>query len=161
MMEARCVARYIRVTPRKMRLVADLVRGKNVNDAINILKFTPRSASSPTLKAIQSAVANYAQLHDASSSEIDALTVRTIFADEGPTMHRFMPRAQGRATPIKKRMSHLTVVVAAPVIAATEASAETATEAAEAKPVKKTAAKKTAAKKSAAKTTTKKTSSKK
>lgn len=161
MMEARCVARYIRVTPRKMRLVADLVRGKNVNDAINILKFTPRSASSPTLKAIQSAVANYAQLHDASSSEIDALTVRTIFADEGPTMHRFMPRAQGRATPIKKRMSHLTVVVAAPVIAATEATAETATEAAEAKPVKKTAAKKTAAKKSAAKTTTKKTSSKK
>lgn len=159
-MEARCVARYIRVTPRKMRLVADLVRGKNVNDAINILKFTPRSASSPTLKAIQSAVANYAQLHDASSSEIDALTVRAIFADEGPTMHRFMPRAQGRATPIKKRMSHLTVVVAAPVVPA-EATAETVTEAVEAKPVKKAAAKKTAAKKTVAKSTTKKTSSKK
>jgi len=153
-MEARCVARYIRVTPRKMRLVADLVRGKNVNDAINILKFTPRSASEPTLKAIKSAVANYAQLHSASSSEVDALTVHTIFADEGPTMHRFMPRAQGRATPIKKRMSHLTVVVAAPVAA----QAAEAAPAAEEKPkaTKKAAAKKPAAK-SAAKKSTKKT----
>ncbi|MBK6766166.1 MAG: 50S ribosomal protein L22 [bacterium] len=160
-MEARCVARYIRVTPRKMRLVADLVRGKNVNDAINILKFTPRSASSPTLKAIQSAVANFAQLHDASSSDIDALTVRTIFADEGPTMHRFMPRAQGRATPIKKRMSHLTVVVAAPAAPAVEAPAEASAESAAAKPEKKAATKKTAAKKAASKTATKKSSSKK
>ncbi len=160
-MEARCVARFVRVTPRKMRLVADLVRGKNVNEAINILKFTPRSASSPTMKAIQSAVANYAQLHDATSTEIDSLTVRTIFADEGPTMHRFMPRAQGRATPIKKRMSHLTVIVAVPVVAAVEAPAVETTDAAEAKPAKKTAAKKTAVKKSATKTAAKKSTTKK
>jgi large subunit ribosomal protein L22 len=160
-MEARCVARFVRVTPRKMRLVADLVRGKNVNEAINILKFTPRSASSPTMKAIQSAVANYAQLHDATSTEIDSLTVRTIFADEGPTMHRFMPRAQGRATPIKKRMSHLTVIVAVPVVAAVEAPAAETTDAAEAKPAKKTAAKKTAVKKSATKTAAKKSTTKK
>jgi large subunit ribosomal protein L22 len=146
-MEARCVARFVRVTPRKMRLVADLVRGKNVNEAINILKFTPRSASAPTLKAIQSAVSNYAQMHDASSAEIDSLLVHKIFADEGPTMHRFMPRAQGRATPIKKRMTHLTVIVAGPK---SEEAVETV-EAAEEKPAKKTAAKKTAAKKTATK----------
>ena len=151
-MEARCVARYIRVTPRKMRLVADLVRGKNVNDAINILKFTPRSASGPTLKAIQSAVANYAQLHSATSVEIDSLHVRTIFADEGPTMHRFMPRAQGRATPIKKRMTHLTVIVSAPAaVASSEPAADTTADAAP-KADKKTAAKKSAAKKSTKKT---------
>ncbi len=154
MEEARCVARFVRVTPRKMRLVADLVRGKNISDAINILKFTPRSASEPTLKAIQSAVANYAQLHDATSAEIDSLHVRTIFADEGPTMHRFMPRAQGRATPIKKRMSHLTVIVSTPVVATAGASEEPETEAVKAAPVKKAAkkpAKKAAAKKTAAK----------
>ncbi|MCB1058595.1 MAG: 50S ribosomal protein L22 [Calditrichaeota bacterium] len=157
-MEARCVARFVRVTPRKMRLVADLVRGKNVNEAINILKFTHRSASMPTLKAIQSAVSNYAQMHDASSAEIDSLTVYKIFADEGPTMHRFMPRAQGRATPIKKRMTHLTVIVAAPH--GEEEVVETV-EAVEEKPVKK-AAKKTAAKKTATKkAAAKKSSSKK
>ncbi|MCB9356961.1 MAG: 50S ribosomal protein L22 [Calditrichaeota bacterium] len=158
-MEARCVARFVRVTPRKMRLVADLVRGKNVNEAINILKFTTRSASSPTLKAIQSAVANYAQLFEASSAEIDSLLVRTIFADEGPTMHRFMPRAQGRATPIKKRMTHLTVVVAPPA-ASEEAEKDTAAEAAE-KPVKKSAAKKAAKKSAAKKPATKKSSPRK
>ncbi|MCC6476579.1 50S ribosomal protein L22 [bacterium] len=149
-MEAHCVAKYIRVTPRKMRLVANLVRGKNVNEAINILKFTPRSASQPTLKCIQSAVANYAQLHEATSSEVDALLVKKIFADEGPTMHRFMPRAQGRATPIKKRMSHLTVIVAPPAVEA----AETETgheETADAKPAKKSAAKKSPAKAAAKK----------
>ncbi len=158
-MEARCVARFVRVTPRKMRLVADLVRGKNVNEAINILKFTPRSASAPTLKAIQSAVANYAQLHDASSSEIDSLQVRTIFADEGPTMHRFMPRAQGRATPIKKRMSHLTVIVSAPKPA--EVATTETVEGEDAKPAKKTAVKKSAVKKSAAKTAAKKSTPRK
>lgn len=150
-MEAFCVAKFIRVTPRKMRLVADLVRGKNVNDAINILKFTPRSASQPALKCIQSAVANYAQKFEASSAEVDSLQVKKIFADEGPTMHRFMPRAQGRATPIKKRMSHLTVIVAPPAVAAEEADA-THDETAPAKPAKKTAAKKSPAKSAAKKT---------
>lgn len=160
-MEARCVARFVRVTPRKMRLVADLVRGKNVNEAINILKFTPRSAATPTLKAIQSAVANYAQLFDATSADIDSLLVRAIFADEGPTMHRFLPRAQGRATPIKKRMSHLTVIVAAPSKAAVEEATSETAEAVETKPVKKTAAKKAAVKKSATKSAAKKTSTRK
>lgn len=141
-----------------MRLVADLVRGKNVNEAINILKFTPRSASQPTLKAIQSAVANYAQLFDANSAEIDALAVRKIFADEGPTMHRFMPRAQGRATPIKKRMSHLTVIVAPPV---SEAKAADSEPGAEESKDKQTAPKKAAAKKSPAKAAAKQPSTRK
>jgi large subunit ribosomal protein L22 len=114
-MEARCVARFIRIAPRKMRLVADAVRGKNVNEAINILKFTPRYAAVPTLKAIESAVANLMNNSDDSSSiDPDALLVKTIFADEGPTLKRFMPRAQGRATPIRKRTSHLTVVIGSP-----------------------------------------------
>jgi len=129
-MEARCVAKYVRVAPRKMRLVADIVRGKNVNEAINILKFTPRSAARPTLKAIQSAVANLVNGDEAGEVNPDLLWVQTIFADEGPTLKRFMPRAQGRATPIHKRTSHLTVVVATPPVETeTEDEAEVAQEA--------------------------------
>jgi large subunit ribosomal protein L22 len=122
-MEARCVARYVRIATRKMRLVANAVRGKNVNEAINILKFTPRYAAVPTLKAIESAVANLINIDDTGSVNPDQLIVKTIFADEGPTLKRFMPRAQGRATPIRKRTSHLTVVVGTPdeVIEAAEA----------------------------------------
>jgi large subunit ribosomal protein L22 len=133
-MEARCISRYVRVTPRKMRLVADLVRGKNVNEAINILKFTPRAAALPTLKAIQSAVANLVNLDESGAVNPDLLFVSKIFCDEGPTLHRFMPRAQGRATPILKRTSHLTVIVATPPETA-EAATEEATEAQETAPV--------------------------
>jgi large subunit ribosomal protein L22 len=114
-MEARCISRFIRITPRKMRLVADVVRGKNVNEAINSLKFTTRSAALPVLKAIQSAVANLINSDDGKDVNADALFVKTIFVDEGPTMKRFMPRAMGRAAPIMKRTSHLTVFVATPV----------------------------------------------
>jgi large subunit ribosomal protein L22 len=113
-MEARCVAKFLHVTPRKMRLVADMVRGKNVNEAINLLKFTTRSAASPTLKAIQSAVANLVNREDSKGVNPDHLVVRTIFVDEGPSFKRFLPRAMGRATPIRKRMSHLTVLVGEP-----------------------------------------------
>lgn len=113
-MESRCVAKYIRIAPRKMRLVADLVRGRSVNEAIGLLKFTPRSGAKPTLKAIQSAVANIVNRDDARDVNPDALVVKLIFVDEGPTFRRFLPRAMGRATPIRKRMSHLTVAVALP-----------------------------------------------
>ena len=113
-MEARCVARFLHVTPRKMMLVADLVRGKSVNEAISILKFTPRSAAQPVLKAIQSAVANMVNREDSRDLNPDQLVVRTIFVDEGPSFRRFLPRAMGRATPIRKRMSHLTVAVDVP-----------------------------------------------
>ncbi len=113
-MESRCITRFVRITPRKMRLVAQLVRGKNVNDAINVLKFTPRAGSLPTLKAIQSAVANLVNSDRGQSVNPDELFVKTVLVDEGPRMKRFMPRAQGRATPILKRMSHLTVLIATP-----------------------------------------------
>jgi large subunit ribosomal protein L22 len=113
-MEARCVAKYIRIAPRKMRLVANIVRGKSVNEAIGILKFTTKSGARPTLKAIQSAVANIVNREEAHDVNPDTLVVKTIFVDEGPTYKRFLPRAMGRATPIRKRMSHLTVAVSAP-----------------------------------------------
>ncbi|MBU0692081.1 50S ribosomal protein L22 [bacterium] len=144
-MEARCVARYIRIAPRKMRLVADAVRGKNVNEAINILKFTPRYAAVPMLKAIESAVANLMNNSgDSGRANPDLLLVKTIFADEGPTLKRFMPRAQGRATPIRKRTSHLTVVIGTPdVEEAVEAKPAAEEEAVtESKPKKKTRKKK-------------------
>jgi len=111
-----------------MRLVANAVRGKNVNEAINILKFTPRYAAVPTLKAIESAVANLINTDDSGSVNPDQLIVKTIFADEGPTLKRFMPRAQGRATPIRKRTSHLTVVVGTPDEVTEAAPAEPAVE---------------------------------
>jgi large subunit ribosomal protein L22 len=123
-MEARCVTRYLRVAPRKMRLLANLVRGKNVNQAINTLQFTPKSGALPTLKAIKSAAANLMNRDDAHNVNPDQLYIKTIFVDEGPTLKRFLPRAMGRATPIRKRMSHLTVLVATP-----EAEAEVVTEA--------------------------------
>jgi large subunit ribosomal protein L22 len=115
-MESRCVARYIRISPRKMRLVADVVRGKTVNEAIALLKFMPRRGARPTLKAIQSAAANIVNRDDAREVNPDALVVKMIFVDEGPTYKRFLPRAMGRATPLLKRSSHLTVDVAVPVV---------------------------------------------
>lgn len=142
-MEARCVAKYLRVTPRKLRLVADLVRGKNVNEAISLLKFTPKAGAKPALKAIQSAVANVVNRDDSREVNPDTLFVRTIFVDEGPTLKRFLPRAMGRATPIRKRMSHLTVLVATPAAAEPSAAEETAPETAETAPAPKTRAKKT------------------
>ncbi|MCX6600643.1 MAG: 50S ribosomal protein L22 [bacterium] len=142
-MESRCVARYLRVTPRKMRLVADIVRGLNVNDAIGLLKFTPRAGARPILKAIQSAVANIVNRDDAREVNPDTLVIKTILVDEGPSFRRFMPRAMGRATPIRKRMSHVTVTVGAPEPEEAEAEAIPDEEAA-APPVKET--KKAAAK---------------
>jgi large subunit ribosomal protein L22 len=151
-MEARCVAKYIRVTPRKMRLVANLVRGKSVNEAIGILRFTPRSGSSPILKAVQSAVANIVNRDDAHEVNPDALVVKTIFVDEGPTYKRFLPRAMGRATPIRKRMSHVTVAVALPELPAAEEGAEVTAEGQEAAPKKIKTVRKPAAKAASKKT---------
>ena len=161
-MESRCVAKYLRVTPRKLRLVADLVRGKNVNDAISLLKFTPKSGAKPALKAIQSAVANIVDRDQTREVNPDQLVVRTIFVDEGPTFKRFLPRAMGRATPIRKRMSHLTVMVSTPAVEA-ESEATIEEHAAEAPKAKKTqsAAKKPAARAKSAAATKKKTAKKK
>jgi len=140
-MEARCVARWIRITPRKMRLVVDLVRGKSVNEAIGILKFTPRAGARPTLKAIQSAVANIVDRDDKREINPDELVVKRIFVDEGPTLRRFLPRAMGRATSLLKRSCHITVDVATPEIKA----APVAEPEEEQKPKKRVVAKKPAA----------------
>ncbi len=111
--EARAQARLVRVTPMKARRVVDLVRGKRVPEAVSILKFAPQAASEPVLKVLQSAVANARFRADATAQAFDEanLVVTTAFVDEGPTMKRFRPRAQGRASQILKRTSHITVVV--------------------------------------------------
>jgi large subunit ribosomal protein L22 len=112
MLDARCLVRFIRMAPRKMRLVADLVRGRKVNDALEILQFSPRAAARPVEKAVRSALANLMQEEGAREINPDETIVRTIYIDEGPTLKRFLPRAMGRATLIRKRTSHLTVWVA-------------------------------------------------
>jgi large subunit ribosomal protein L22 len=103
----RAKLRYLRVSARKTRLVADLVRGKGVADAINILTFTRRAASEPVRKLIESAIANA----EAGDADVDRLFVETLTVDEGPTLRRFRPRAMGRATRINKRTSHVTCVL--------------------------------------------------
>lgn len=104
----RAKLRYLRVAPRKTRLVIDLVRGKKVEDAINILTFTRRAASEPVRKLIESAIANA----EAEDANVERLYVQQIYVDEGPTLRRFRPRAMGRATRINKRTSHVTCVLA-------------------------------------------------
>lgn len=113
-MEAKAQARYIRVTPMKARRVVDLIRGRHVTDAVAVLQFAPQAASEPVLKAVQSAVANARVKADAAGEQFDErdLVVTTAYVDEGATLKRFRPRAQGRAFRVRKRTSHITVVVA-------------------------------------------------
>ena len=113
-MEAKAIARHVRVTPQKARRIVDLIRGKQATDAVNTLRFAPQGASEPVLKVLQSAIANARVKADAASESFDErnLIVSAAFVDEGPTMKRFRPRAQGRAGRINKRTSHITVVVA-------------------------------------------------
>lgn len=110
-MEARAVRKYIRHSPLKMRRVINLVRGKTVPEAINILQFMPQKATEPTSTTIQSAVYNLMDKHEERFNEAE-LVIKEIRVDQGPTYKRWQPRARGRATPIRKRTSHLTVVVA-------------------------------------------------
>ena len=112
--ESRAIARHVRVTPMKARRVVDLIRGKGAADAVNVLKFSPQSASEPVRKVLESAIANARVKADATATRFDEreLVVAEAFVDEGPTMKRFRPRAQGRAGRINKRTCHITVVVA-------------------------------------------------
>lgn len=107
-MEAKAVEKFIRISPQKVRLVVDLVRNKKVEDAVNLLSFTPKKAAAVVKKAISSAAANATENH---GMEEDDLFVSKIFVNEGPTLKRFRPRARGRATRIRKRTSHITVFV--------------------------------------------------
>jgi large subunit ribosomal protein L22 len=101
--------RQLRIAPRKVRAVADLVRGKPVGHALNLLRFTSRAAALPLAKLLRSAVAN-AQRGD-QSPDVDRLVVASITVDQGPSMKRFMPRAMGRASKILKKTSHVSVVL--------------------------------------------------
>jgi large subunit ribosomal protein L22 len=101
--------RFLRVSPRKTRLVADLVRGKSVDEAIYTLTMTRRAASEPLRKLVESARANAEDLDD--TVDLDGLYVKTIYVNEGPTLKRFRPRAMGRATRINKRTSHVTCIL--------------------------------------------------
>jgi large subunit ribosomal protein L22 len=106
----RAQARYARVGPRKARRVVDVVRGMKATDALDVLKFTPQAASEDVYKVVASAIAN-AEHND--HLDRDALWISEAYVDEGPTLKRFRPRAQGRAYRVRKRTSHITVVVEA------------------------------------------------
>jgi large subunit ribosomal protein L22 len=114
-MEAKASARFVRVTPQKARRVVDLIRGKQAGEAVAVLKFAPQSAAEPVLKTVQSAIANAVEGAKRNSERLDEadLYISEVFVDEGPTLKRFRPRAQGRASQILKRSSHITVVVTA------------------------------------------------
>ena len=107
-MEARAEAKYIRMSPMKVGAVLKLIRGKDVNEAMAILNFTPRRAATVVNKVVKSAVANAENNYDLDK---DKLYVAEAYANQGPTLKRFRPRAQGRAYRILKRTSHITVVV--------------------------------------------------
>ena len=108
MTQAKAIARTVRIAPRKVRLVVDLIRGKQVGEAVAILRHTPKAASPVVEKVLKSAVANAEHNYDL---DVNSLVVSEVFVDEGPTLKRFRPRAQGRASAINKRTSHITVVV--------------------------------------------------
>jgi len=106
-MEVRARLRFGRIAPRKARLVADLIRGKGSEESLSILAFTKKGAAKMLTKLLKSAVANATQ----KKIDVDRLYVKKITVDQGPMMKRFMPRAMGRATTIRKRTSHITIVL--------------------------------------------------
>ncbi len=107
-MEAKAVVKNIRISPQKARLVADMIRGKQVDTALNTLKFTPKKGARILRKVVESAVANASQNE---AIDVDTLFVKKIFIDGGPMLKRIRPRAMGRASRILKRSSHITVVL--------------------------------------------------
>ena len=101
-------AKYVRISPRKVKIVIDLIRGKSLKEAEAILTYTPKAATEPVLKLLKSAIANAENNLDMNR---DDLFVAEIYANQGPTLMRFRPRAQGRASRIRKHTSHITVVL--------------------------------------------------
>jgi large subunit ribosomal protein L22 len=116
MVESMARVRHIRITPQKARRVVDLIRGKQAEEALAILKFSPQAASEPVAKLIVSAIANARVKADQANAFLDErdLVVRRAYVDEGVTLKRYRPRAQGRAYRIRKRTSHITVELATP-----------------------------------------------
>ena len=152
---ARAQARYVRVTPMKARRVVDLIRGQQADQALAVLRFAPQAAGEPVYKVLASAVANarYRAEQESRRLDVEDLVVQTAYVDEGPTLKRFRPRAQGRAFRVRKRSCHITVVVGPREgEGRTEAPAATGTttkKSATRKPADKATATKSAAKKSA------------
>ena len=107
-MEAKAVARYVRIAPSKARQVTKLIKGKSLDEALTILRFTPKRASRIVEKVVRSAAANAENNHN---MDVRALYVKNTYVDQGPMMKRFLPRARGRADRIRKRTSHITVVL--------------------------------------------------
>ncbi|HDI79176.1 MAG TPA: 50S ribosomal protein L22 [Desulfobacteraceae bacterium] len=107
-MEVRATAKYVRISPRKLRLIMDQIRGKKVEEALNILKFSPKKGARMLKKLVYSAVANAENNFDI---DVDRLYIKRIYTDQGPTLKRYRARALGRATMIRKRTSHLTVIL--------------------------------------------------
>ncbi len=110
-MEARAVTRFVVMSPRKAKLTADLIKGKPVNEAIAILRYTPRRAATLITKTLQSAIANAIDKEGSGKLDVDGLYVKNAVIDPGPIMPRWRPRAFGRAARIRKRMSHIKVIV--------------------------------------------------
>jgi large subunit ribosomal protein L22 len=108
-MEAKAVGRYVRTSPRKARQVAEAIRGRAAGDALNVLALTPRKAARLIEKILKSAVANARE--KGGRDQLDALTVSEIQVGPGPTLKRWLPRARGRATPIRKRTSHIRIIL--------------------------------------------------
>ena len=159
-MEARAINRYISTSPRKMRLVIDLIRGKSVDEALHILHFSPKHASRVAEKVLRSAVANLQNKDEAGRLEVGGMVVKEAFVDSGMSMKRVLPAPMGRAFRMRKRSNHVTIIVAAkdtPAKPAGRRAKNAAAEAAgKAAAQKKQASKKAAEKKAAEKKTAEK-----
>ena len=110
-MEALAISRFVVISPRKAKLTADLIKGKPVNEALAVLEYTPRRAGEIIIKTLQSAIANAVDKEGTGKLNVDELYVKNAVIDPGPILPRWRPRAYGRASKIRKRMSHIKVVV--------------------------------------------------
>ena len=110
-MEAKARARFVRMSARKVRRVADLIRGRNVEEALNILAFTPKAAASPLEKTLKSSTANALSVEGTAKLKAEDLWIKNILVDGGPIMKRIRPTGMGRAYKIRKRTTHITIVV--------------------------------------------------
>lgn len=111
-MEARAQKKFLRSSPRKMRLVIDMIRGKSAAEALSILKFSPKLASKPAEMLLKSAISNLSNKEDGISLRNEEVYVKAVFVDAGPMMKRIQPAPMGRAYRVRKRSNHLTIVVA-------------------------------------------------
>lgn len=111
MPDGKAKSKYVRMAPKKVRLVTDLVKGKKIEEALNLLHFSPKSASLPVEKTVRSAIANVINIEGSNKVDVENYYIKNVEVSEGPVLKRFRPRAMGRATKIRKRTSHITIIV--------------------------------------------------